>query len=188
MTKLDNQTAEDVGLAFGGCLRDQIRFTTNEAARACNITMPFFAFMNPGPVREFKSLWCALSQGIAIWTILENDPELRENEKALRKIIHNMQMYSEQVMAQKVFNDLSNDQRARYNSLKRDFLRMAMETTTMKFDFADTFLTYYHGAGSKKITDRTRSATVDQVDKVSKMFLNLYNVVAKHPVASKVAQ
>lgn len=187
MTKLDNQTAEDVGVAFGGCLRDQIRFTVNEAARAANVSLPIFAFINPTPAREFKAIWSAFSQGIAIWTILENDPELRENEKALRKIIHNMQTSSEKVMSAKVFAHLTNDQWARYNIAKRDFLRLAQEPTTMKYDFANALLEFYHGAGSKKINDRTRQATVRQVELISGVFLRLYNVVADHPIAAKVA-
>ncbi|MBO7173168.1 MAG: hypothetical protein J6V64_02405 [Burkholderiaceae bacterium] len=188
MTKLDNQTAEDVGLAFAGCLRDQIRFTVNEAARATNVSLPIFAFINPGPVREFKAIWSAFSQGIAIWAILEKDPELRENEKALRKIVHNMQTASEKILAPKVFQHMSNDQWDRYNTAKRDFLRLAQETTTMKYDFADAFLRFYHGEGSKKINDRVRQNTVRQVELVSGVFLRLYEVVASHPVAAKVAQ
>lgn len=187
--KIDSRFAEDLGIAMGGCLRDQLRFTMREAARAADVSLPLFDFMNMSAIREFKACWCAFMQGVALWTCIETEPALLENEKLMRKFPYYMASYAEEVLASKVFAGLTEEQRKRYESAQRKFLRMALDRTIMTHDFANAFLEFWHGDKYSKISDKTRTATAKQVTLSSGIFKRLFEVSLNHSDAvRRVAQ
>lgn len=186
---ITNQFAEDLGYTYGGCIRDLVRFTAHEAARVSKAKLPLFDFLNPGPYDMFKALWSALLQATAIRTTLDNCPEYRENEKLVKKTLFQMNYHGEEVMADKIFKRLSDEQINRYEDAKQKLIAKAIKPDTVKSELADLFLEFLHGAGSDRINDKTRAAVLKQITLSSETFRRLIDVSKKNPSQTKaVAQ
>lgn len=182
---ITNQFAEDLGYTYGGCIRDLVRFTAREAARVSQAKLPLFDFLNPGPFLMFKALWSALLQATAIRTTLDNCPEYVENEKLLKKTLFQMNYHGEEVMADKIFKQLNDEQSARYEEAKQKLIAKAIKPDTVKSELADLFLELLHGKGSDRINEKTRTAVLKQVTLSSETFRRLIDVSKKNPAQTK---
>lgn len=186
---ITNQFAEDLGYTYGGCIRDLVRFTAREAARVSKAKLPLFDFLNPGPYDMFKALWSALLQATAIRTTLDNCPEYQENEKLVKKTLFQMNYHGEEVMADKIFKRLSDEQINRYEDAKQKLIAKAIKPDTVKSELADLFLEILHGTGSDRINEKTRAAVLKQITLSSETFRRLIDVSKKNPSQTKaVAQ
>ncbi len=170
---ITNQFAEDLGYTYGGCIRDLVRFTAREAARVSKAKLPLFDFLNPGPYDMFNGRWSALLQATAIRTTLDNCPEYQENEKLVKKTLFQMNYHGEEVMADKIFKRLSDEQINRYEDAKQKLIAKAIKPDTVKSELADLFLEILHGAGSDRINEKTRAAVLKQITLSSETFRRL---------------
>lgn len=184
---ITNQFAEDLGYTYGGCIRDLIRFTAREASRVSKAKLPLFDFFNESPYLQFRALWSALLQAVAIRTVLDNCPEYQENEKLVKKTLFRMNYHAEEVMADKIFRRLSTEELNEYENKKQQLITLALRPDTVKADLADLFLELLHGKGSDRINDKTRQGTLKQVTLSAETFRRLIDVMTKEPEKTKAA-
>ena len=182
---ITNQFAEDLGYTYGGCIRDLVRFTASEAARVSTAQLPIFDFLNPGPYLLFQALWSALLQAAAIRATLDNCPEYTENEKLVKKTLFQMNYHGEEVMADKIFKRLTDEQNAQYEEAKQRLITKALKADTVKSELADLFLEILHGKDSPKISERTRTGVLKQVTLASETFRRLIEVSKKNSGQTK---
>lgn len=180
-----NQFAEDLGYTFGGSIRDLVRFTAREAARISKAKLPLFDFLNPGPLIMFKALWSALLQAVAIRVTLDNCPEYLENEKLLKKTLFQMNYHGEEVMADKIFKRLSDDQLNEYEEAKRKLIAKAIKPDTVKGELSDLFLEILHAKDPSRINEKTRAAVLKHVMLSAETFRRLVEVSKKNPSLTK---
>ena len=182
---ITNQFAEDLGYTYGGCIRDLVRFTAREAARVSKAKLPIFDFLNPGPYLLFQALWSALLQAAAIRATLDNCPEYTENEKLVKKTLFQMNYHGEEVMADKIFKRLTDEQNAQYEEAKQRLITKALKADTVKSELVDLFLEILHGKDSPKISERTRTGVLKQVTLASETFRRLIEVSKKNSGQTK---
>ena len=182
--KLDTNFAESLGAALGGCLRDQLRFTTRESARAAGYSLPLFDFLSPARIRSFKLMWIAMMQGLALWTVLQENADIAKNDKVLRKIMFQMQSTAETSLADSVFNGITDAQRKNYQQVLRHFLTLAQDPTSTDTDFAEEIIKVLHGDKADKVAKRHHNETLRQMKLIRGVYQRLYLLTLKYPNSS----
>lgn len=182
--KLDTNFAENLGASLGGCLRDQLRFTTRESARAAGYSLPIFDFLSPGRIRTFKLMWTAMMQGLALWTVLQENADIAKNDKILRKVIFQMQTTAENSLADSIFNAITDGQRKNYQQVLRHFITLAQDPSSSDVTFAEEIIKVLHGAKADKISKRHHNETLRQMKLIRGVYQRLYLLTLKYPNSS----
>ena len=75
---IDKIFADNLGTAFGGCVRDQsLNLFSPEIARSAGANWNPLPFFGRAEKVRFRARWAALLQGIGLWAALVVIPELK---------------------------------------------------------------------------------------------------------------
>ena len=92
---IDKIFADNLGTAFGGCVRDQsLNLFSPEIARSAGANWNPLPFFGRAEKVRFRARWAALLQGIGLWAALVVIPELKADPKLSRKITSQMEAYT----------------------------------------------------------------------------------------------
>ncbi len=189
MTKFDNRFGEGLGISLAACVRDLIRFTGSEAARATNAPTPFFNFINPGATRNFNSLWSALLEALAILACMNEIEGFREDDKTVKKTLFNLQQFVQRALAPRLMSRLTPEQHAHYDAARKALMREAMSEDTIKADLSEQFLRLLHGDKyDKKASDRIRVMTLNQIELSYDTLRRVASFEVKHAQAQAAAR
>ena len=82
---IDKIFADNLGTAFGGCVRDQsLNLFSPEIARSAGANWNPLPFFGRAEKVRFRARWAALLQGIGLWAALVVIPELKADPKLHR--------------------------------------------------------------------------------------------------------
>lgn len=180
MHKFDSRFSESLGLSYAGCVRDLVRFTAGEVANATNAPLPFFRFFNPEATRNFNALWAGMLEAIGILAAMTESEEYRKNEKLVKKTLFHMHQGVEATLTQKLLSQLTPDAFKRYEEVRKQLIKEAIETDAKKADLADSFLRIVHGEKYDKVSERTKVETLKQVSLSYDVFRRVYYVEVAH--------
>ena len=105
---IDKIFADNLGTAFGGCVRDQsLNLFSPEIARSAGANWNPLPFFGRAEKVRFRARWAALLQGIGLWAALVVIPELKADPKLSRKITSQMEAYTDALLKAPILDHLS---------------------------------------------------------------------------------
>ena len=108
---IDKIFADNLGTAFGGCVRDQsLNLFSPEIARSAGANWNPLPFFGRAEKVRFRARWAALLQGIGLWAALVVIPELKADPKLSRKITSQMEAYTDALLKAPILDHLSPDE------------------------------------------------------------------------------
>ena len=126
---IDKIFADNLGTAFGGCVRDQsLNLFSPEIARSAGANWNPLPFFGRAEKVRFRARWAALLQGIGLWAALVVIPELKADPKLSRKITSQMEAYTDALLKAPILDHLSPERscagtRFSHGSARRSCLR-----------------------------------------------------------------
>ena len=96
-----------------------------------------------------------------------------------------MNYHGEEVMADKIFKRLSDDQLNEYEEAKRKLIAKAIKPDTVKGELSDLFLEILHAKDPSRINEKTRAAVLKHVMLSAETFRRLVEVSKKNPSLTK---
>ena len=175
--RIDKVFAENLGLTFGGCVRDQILTVfTRDIPKAAGVRWPILPFMGAEEKRLFKLRWAALLQGVGIWAAREAFPEIRADEKLTRKVLFSMRTYADQSMHAKLIGHFSEAGLKDYELLRQRFERLALSGEPNKEAFARAFLSAIWGKAPESFSGSMVTETTTMVGLAFGLFVKVGNV------------
>lgn len=175
--KIDKVFAENLGLTFGGCVRDQVTTVfSRDVSEAAGVKLSVLPFVGSQEKRRFKAAWTALLIGTAIWAAREAFSEINTDEKLARKVVFACRQYAEASLAKKIFAALTDEERARYEALASRFVRLGLEREPSKELFARAFLSAYHNTAENELDAARVTATSLMVGLAYGLFIKVGNV------------
>lgn len=145
---IDKIFADNLGTAFGGCVRDQsLNLFSPEIARSAGANWNPLPFFGRAEKVRFRARWAALLQGIGLWAALVVIPELKADPKLSRKITSQMEAYTDALLKAPILDHLSPDEIRDYTLLRQRFMRLGAAASTIpdKDAFARAFLSALTG-------------------------------------------
>ena len=182
---IDKVFADNLGTAFGGCIRDQsVSLFSRDIPRAAGVAW------NPLPVfgREektrFRARWAALLQGVGLWAALATIPELAAEEKLSRKISSQMQAYTDAVLKKPLLDSLTPDEVRDYTLIRQRFMRLggAVSPAPSKDAFARAFLSAVSGKSPAEATPDRVLALSEQIGLAYSLFTRLADTCRREPL------
>jgi hypothetical protein len=131
---IDKIFADNLGTAFGGCVRDQsLNLFSPEIARSAGANWNPLPFFGRAEKVRFRARWAALLQGIGLWAALVVIPELKADPKLSRKITSQMEAYTDALLKAPILDHLSPDEIRDYTVPDKDaFARAFLSALTGK--------------------------------------------------------
>lgn len=180
MHKFNSRFAESLGLSYGGCVRDLVRFTSGEVANAVNAPLPFFRFFNPEATRNFNAQWAAMLEAIGMLAAMTESEEYRQNEKFVKKTLFHMHQTVEMTLTEKLLSQLTPEAKQRYEETRKLLVKEALVPEAKKADLSDAFLKVIHGEKYDKVSERTKVQALKQVSLAYDVFRRVYYVEIAH--------
>ena len=175
--RIDKVFAENLGLTFGGCVRDQILTVfTRDIPKAAGGRWPLLPFAGSEEKRRFKLRWAALLQGVGIWAAREAFPEIRADEKLTRKVLFAMKSYADQSMQAKLLGRVNEADLKDYDLLRQRFERLALTGTPDKEAFARAFLSAVWARTPESFSGERVTETTTMVGLAFGLFVKVGNV------------
>ena len=175
--RIDKVFAENLGLTFGGCVRDQILTVfTRDIPQAAGVRWPLVPFVGTEEKRLFKLRWAALLQGVGIWAARDAFPEIRVDEKLTRKVLFAMKTYADQAMQRKLLGTFSEEALKGYNELRQRFERLALTGEPEKEAFARAFLSAVWDKPAESFEGDRVAQTATMVGLAFGLFVKVGNV------------
>ena len=129
---IDKIFADNLGTAFGGCVRDQsLNLFSPEIARSAGANWNPLPFFGRAEKVRFRARWAALLQGIGLWAALVVIPELKADPKLSRKITSQMEAYTDALLKAPILDHLSPDEIRDYTLLRQRFMRLGAAASTV---------------------------------------------------------
>ena len=188
--QIDKVFAENLGVSYGGCVRDLAANLFNkEVAQAAGVKLNPLPFVGTAEKVRFKSYWAAALQGIGCWAVLATLPEYRTDEKLLRKTVFNMQTSADLALSKPLLSKLSDDDFKRYESIRRNLLRIGQNGAAEKETLARAFLADFYAIAPQDVPDSRVTALAVHVGMAAGLFTKLANISKKDPNSySRAAQ
>ena len=171
---IDKIFADNLGTAFGGCVRDQsLNLFSPEIARSAGANWNPLPFFGRAEKVRFRARWAALLQGIGLWAALVVIPEL----KADPKITSQMEAYTDALLKAPILDHLSPDEIRDYTLLRQRFMRLGAAASTVpdKDAFARAFLSALTGKAPNEAAPARVSAMALHVGLAYGLFAKLAN-------------
>lgn len=188
---IDKIFADNLGTAFGGCVRDQcVSLFSREIPQAAGVDWNPLPFLGREAKTRFRARWAALLQGVGLWVALTEIPELRAEEKLARKIGSQLQAYTDAVLKAPLIDHLSADENRDYNLLRQRFMRMATVTSTPPSNdqFARAFISAVTGRTPSEIpADRILKLSA-QITRAANLFEKLARICRDDPLSYERAK
>lgn len=183
---IDKIFADNLGTAFGGCVRDQSLnlFHRKSLVRPVPIGIPCPFFGRAEKVR-FRARWAALLQGIGLWAALVVIPELKADPKLSRKITSQMEAYTDALLKAPILDHLSPDEIRDYTLLRQRFMRLGAAASTVpdKDAFARAFLSALTGKAPNEAAPARVSAMALHVGLAYGLFAKLAEISRNEPLS-----
>lgn len=184
--KIDKIFADNLGTAFGGCVRDQsLTLFSREIPRAAGVPWNPLPFFGREEKTRFKARWAALLQGVGLWAALAAVPELAADEKLSRKITSQMQAYTDAVLKAPLLDQLTANEIRDYNLLRQRFMRIAVQKSPApsKDAFARAFISAVTGRSPAEApTDRVLALS-EQIGLAHSLFTKLADTCRREPLS-----
>ena len=178
---VDKIFAENLGLSYGGCVRDLANTLFNrEVAEAAGIKLCPIPLLGGYEKRRMRAFWAANLQAIALWITLERMPEFGD-EKLLRKTLFNMQGFVDQALWRPIFSKLKPEDLERYSQLRSHMTRVALQHGADKDTIARAFLAELHQQPLESVPDSRVAATVTHIGMAAGLFIKLLNISLNSP-------
>lgn len=175
--KIDKVFAENLGLTFGGCVRDQATTVfSRDISKAAGVKLSVLPFVGTAEKRRFKAAWTALLLGAAIWAARDGFPEINADEKLSRKVVFACRQYAEAALDKAIFSGLSAQERTQYDALASRFIRLGLEREPTKEAFARAFLSACHDIPEEKTDPALTTSTSLMVGLAYGLFVKVGNV------------
>ncbi|MDO5530554.1 hypothetical protein [Sutterella sp.] len=181
---IDKVFADNLGTAFGGCVRDQcVSLFSREIPRAAGVDWNPLPFIGREAKTRFRARWAALLQGIGLWVALTEIPELAAEDKLSRKISSQLQAYTDAVLKAPLIDHLTADEVRDYNLLRQRFMRMATITSTPPSNdqFARAFLSAVSGRTPSEIPGDRILKLSAQITLAANLFRKLARICRDDP-------
>lgn len=113
--------AENLGRAFGGCVRDQTEAACRLAANAAGVPLSIIPFVDAHRRRRLKLRWAAALCAIGRSAAFEAYPELAEDEVLRETFERAFLTYADTALARPVFEHLPESELRLYVALRHDW-------------------------------------------------------------------
>ena len=183
---IDKIFADNLGTAFGGCVRDQsLNLFSPEIARSAGANWNPLPFFGRAEKVRFRARWAALLQGIGLWAALVVIPELKADPKLSRKITSQMEAYTDALLKAPILDHLSPDEIRDYTLLRQRFMRLGAAASTVpdKDAFARAFLSALTGKAPNEAAPARVSAMALQVGLAYGLFAKLAEISRNEPLS-----
>lgn len=178
---IDKIFAENLGLSYGGCVRDLANTLFNrEVAEAAGVKLCPIPLLGGREKRRMRAFWAANLQAVALWVTLDKMPEFGD-DKLLRKMIFNMQGYVDQALGRPLFSKLDPDDLERYSTIRSRMSRAALARDADKESIARAFLAELHQMPPEHVPDSRVTATATHIGMSAGLFLKLLNISLNSP-------
>lgn len=184
--KIDKIFADNLGTAFGGCVRDQsLTLFSREIPHAAGVAWNPLPFFGREAKTRFKARWAALLQGVGLWAALSAIPELAADEKLSRKISSQMQAYTDAVLKAPLLDQLSADEIRDYTLLRQRFMRIGAQSSPApsKDAFARAFISAVTGRSPAEAPMDRVLALTEQVGLAYALFTKLADTCRREPLS-----
>lgn len=183
---IDKIFADNLGTAFGGCVRDQsLNLFSPGIARSAGAYWNPLPFFGRAEKVRFRARWAALLQGIGLWAALVVIPELKADPKLSRKITSQMEAYTDALLKAPILDHLSPDEIRDYTLLRQRFMRLGAAASTVpdKDAFARAFLSALTGKAPNEAAPARVSAVALHVGLAYGLFAKLAEISRSEPLS-----
>lgn len=173
---IDKIFADNLGTAFGGCVRDQsLNLFSPEIARSAGAYWNPLPFFGRAEKVRFRARWAAL---VVI-------PELKADPKLSRKITSQMEAYTDALLKAPILDHLSPDEIRDYTLLRQRFMRLGAAASTVpdKDAFARAFLSALTGKAPNEAAPARVSAVALHVGLAYGLFAKLAEISRSEPLS-----
>lgn len=178
---VDKIFAENLGVTFGGCIRDLSGSLFNkEVAKAAGVSLCPLPLLGGADKRRFKAFWAANLQAVAMRAALENLPAFAD-EKLVKKTLFQMQTFVDQSLGRPIFSKLSADDLDRYSTIRARMTQAAMTPGADKESLARAFLALVHDTAPDALPDSQVSDTAAHIGMAMGLFQRLLNISLNSP-------
>lgn len=175
---VDKIFADNLGTAFGGCVRDQtLMLFSPDVARAAGADWNPLPFFGRAQKVRFRARWAALLQGVGLWAALSTVPELKADPKLARKIASQMEAYTDALLKQPVLDSLTPDEIRDYTLLRQRFMRLGAAASSAAPD-RDAFSRAFISAATGKPPAEVPPHRVAQMSKHIALAYGLFEKLA----------
>lgn len=188
---IDKVFADNLGTAFGGCIRDQsVGFFSRDIPRAAGVSWNPLPFFGREEKTRFRARWAALLQGVGLWAALEAVPELGAEEKLSRKVSSQMQAYTDAVLKGPLLSGLSEEELRDYTLLRQRFLRIGVTKSPepSKEVFARAFLSAVTGRTPGDVDADRVMKVAEQIGLAFTLFTRLADTCRREPLSYERAR
>lgn len=181
---VDKIFADNLGTAFGGCVRDQsLSLFSPEIARDAGAHWNPFPFFGRAEKIRFRARWAALLQGVGLWAALTAIPELKADPKLSRKITSQMEAYTDALLKAPVLDHMSQNEIRDYTLLRQRFMRLgaAASTAPDKDAFARAFISAISGKLPAEASPKRVAAMALHIGQAYGLFVKLAKMTRDEP-------
>ncbi len=183
---IDKIFAENLGAAFGGCLRDQLFSAfSRDIAKAAGVKLSPLPFFGAAEKTAFKAKWAALLHGVGLWSAMEAIPEIKADEKLARKMSFSMQAFADEAVKPRILDGADGETLARYSEMRRRFLRLAKRPDADKDAFSRAFLSVLWEKPEESFTIEQVMALSAMIGLAHALFTKLAVLAKNEPIAYK---
>ena len=182
---IDKIFADNLGTAFGGCVRDQsLTLFSPDVARAAGANWSPFPFFGRADKIRFRARWAALLQGVGLWAALAAIPELKADPKLSRKITSQMEAYTDALLKTPILDHLTPDEIRDYTLLRQRFMRLGAAASTVpdKDAFARAFISAISGKAPNEASPARVTAMAQHIGLAYGLFVKLAEISRDEPL------
>lgn len=183
---IDKIFADNLGTAFGGCIRDQsVSLFSRDIPRAAGVAWNPLPFFGREEKARFRARWAALLQGVGLWAALDAIPEILAEEKLSRKVASQMQAYTDAVLRGPLLDGLAEEELRDYTLLRQRFLRLGATRSPepTKDAFARAFLSAVTGRAPNDLEADRVMKLAEQVGLAYTLFTRLADTCRREPLS-----
>lgn len=181
-TKIDKDFAENLGLSFGGCVRDlSSTLFDKQVAAAAGVKLNPLPFFDSVAKARFKACWAGALQAIAAWAALDGLPEYSSDEKLFRKTLFQMHRFADESLGKPLFSKISEGDIALYGRIRDDLMKMVFSHAATKEGMARAFIARVHGIQERDVPDSRVAALSPHIGMAAGLFTKLIGICLKAP-------
>lgn len=177
--RIDKIFAENLGIALGGCVRDQsVTLLNKDVPKLVGAPFCPIPLIGSAAKREFRLVWAGALQGMALWAVRDRLEEFND-EKLCRKVVFNMQDYADEALGKPLLRKVDADVIERYNRVRNDFMRLGRDKKTTKETFGRALFREFNAQGELE-GDKAMKLAI-QIGLALNLFDKIVDVMVKSP-------